>query len=104
MEMKAKKTTHKKAATNAGDRESRLREILGASGSAEEALLKQAAHFDLLGNAESAEMASEEMVKVRVVLICHNVIEMCVRHNLLFVTIYRLSQLELKEKKLQDQI
>ena len=79
--MKAKKTTHKKAATNAGDRESRLREILGASGSAEEALLKQAAHFDLLGNAESAEMASEEMVKVRVVLICHNVIEMCVRHN-----------------------
>ena len=103
--MKAKKTTHKKAATNAGDRESRLREILGASGSAEEALLKQAAHFDLLGNAESAEMASQEMVKVRVVLIiCHNVIEMCVRHNLLFVTIYRLSQLELKEKKLQDQI
>ena len=100
MEMKAKKTTHKKAATNAGDRESRLREILGASGSAEEALLKQAAHFDLLGNAESAEMASQEMVKVRVVLIiCHNVIE-----NLLFVTIYRLSQLELKEKKLQDQI
>ena len=98
--MKAKKTTHKKAATNAGDRESRLREILGASGSAEEALLKQAAHFDLLGNAESAEMASQEMVKVRVVLIiCHNVIE-----NLLFVTIYRLSQLELKEKKLQDQI
>ena len=104
MEMKARKTTHKKAATNAGDRESRLREILGASGSAEEALLKQAAHFDLLGNAESAEMASQEMVKVRVVLICHNVIEMCVRHNLLFVTIYRLSQLELKEKKLQDQI
>ena len=66
MEMKAKKTTHKKASTNAGDRESRLREILGASGSAEEALLKQAAHFDLLGNAESAEMASQEMVKVRV--------------------------------------
>ena len=64
MEMKAKKTTHKKASTNAGDRESRLREILGASGSAEEALLKQAAHFDLHGNAESAEMASEEMVKV----------------------------------------
>ena len=64
--MKAKKTTHKKASTNAGDRESRLREILGASGSAEEALLKQAAHFDLLGNAESAEMASQEMVKVRV--------------------------------------
>ena len=65
MEMKTKKSTKSKASTNAGDRESRLREILGASGSAEEALLKQAAHFDLHGNAESAEMASEEMVKVR---------------------------------------
>ena len=66
MEMKTKKSTKSKASTNAGDRESRLREILGASSSAEEALLKQAAHFDLHGNTESAEMASEEMVKVRV--------------------------------------
>ena len=65
MEMKTKKTTKSKASTNAGDREARLREIVGASGSAEEALLKRCSHYDLAGNADSAEKACEEVVKTR---------------------------------------
>jgi len=65
MEMKTKKSTKSKSSTNAGDREARLREIVGASGSAEEALLKRCSHYDLAGNADSAEKACEEVVKTR---------------------------------------
>jgi len=39
--------------------------MLGASGSAEEALLKRCSHYDLAGNADSAESACEEVVKTR---------------------------------------
>merc|ERR1711935_891619 len=63
MEMKAKKSIKSKKTTE-GDRESRLRDMLGASGSAEEALLKQCAHYDLTGNTQSAEAAFQEMCKV----------------------------------------
>ena len=64
MEMKAKKTVKSKKTTE-GDRESRLRDMLGASGSAEEALLKRCAHYDLAGNTQSAEAACSEVCKIR---------------------------------------
>ena len=50
MEMKAKKSVKSKKTTE-GDRETRLRDMLGASGSAEEALLKRCSHYDLAGKA-----------------------------------------------------
>ncbi|KAJ3287354.1 hypothetical protein HK104_008647 [Borealophlyctis nickersoniae] len=46
MEMNTKKGIKSKNAAH-GDRERRLREVLGDSGSAEEALLKRCSHFDL---------------------------------------------------------
>ena len=64
MEMKAKKSIKSKK-TSEGDRESRLRDMLGASGSAEEALLKRCSHYDLAGNTKSAEAACQEVCKVR---------------------------------------
>merc|ERR1719447_402111 len=64
MEMKAKKSVKSKKTTE-GDRETRLRDMLGASGSAEEALLKRCSHYDLAGNAQSAEAACEEVCKIR---------------------------------------
>ena len=64
MEMKAKKSIKSKK-TSEGDRESRLRDMLGASGSAEEALLKRCSHYDLAGNTQSAEEACQEVCKVR---------------------------------------
>ena len=64
MEMKAKKSIKSKKTTE-GDRESRLRDMLGASGSAEEALLKRCAHYDLAGNTQSAEAACHEVCKIR---------------------------------------
>jgi hypothetical protein len=38
------------------DKEARLREVLGASGTPEEALLKRCSHFDLAGSATSAQV------------------------------------------------
>ena len=43
------------------DKEARLREVLGASGTPEEALLKRCSHFDLAGAASSARAACEEV-------------------------------------------
>ena len=48
-----------------GDREARLAEALGASGSPEEALLKRCAHYDLEGSAISADAACGEIVLLR---------------------------------------
>lgn len=66
MEMKTVKAV-KSSTKNGGegDKEGRLREVLGASGSPEEALLKRCAHFDLEGAAKSAHAACEAVVQVR---------------------------------------
>ncbi|KAG5191770.1 hypothetical protein JKP88DRAFT_204605 [Tribonema minus] len=65
MDMKSKKTIKSAKDVADGDREARLRSVLGASGSAEEALLKRCAHFDLEDNAKSAQAACEAIVALR---------------------------------------
>jgi len=64
IDMKSKKTI-KGRKGGEGDRESRLRSVLGASGSAEEALLKRCSHYDLDGNSVSAEAACQAIVACR---------------------------------------
>lgn len=62
--MKTKKSIKSRRDAD-GDREARLRGILGASGSAEEALLKRCAHYDLEDNAKSASAACDAVVALR---------------------------------------
>jgi len=64
MEMKTKKSIKSKRERD-NDRDSRLRALLGASGSAEEALLKRCSHYDLAGSTTSAEAACESIIGVR---------------------------------------
>ncbi|KAK3237919.1 hypothetical protein CYMTET_52037, partial [Cymbomonas tetramitiformis] len=64
MEMKTSRTIKSKTGEES-DREARLKEVLGASSSPEEALLKRASHFDLQGSVKSAYAACEEIVTVR---------------------------------------
>ena len=47
-----------------GDKEGRLREVLGASGTPEEALLKRCAHFDLEGGSKSAHAGNNLGLRV----------------------------------------
>jgi len=64
MEMKTKKSIKSKKDRDS-DRDARLREMLGASGSAEEALLKRCSHYDLQGASKSAEAACEAIIAIR---------------------------------------
>jgi len=71
MEMKTKKSIKSKKDRDS-DRDARLRSILGASGSAEEALLKRCSHYDLAGATKSAEAACDNIIQVR-----HDQLEDC---------------------------
>jgi hypothetical protein len=62
--MKVKRTLKGKKSAD-GDKELRLRELLYNSNTPEEALLKRCSHFDLQGNALSAEAACEGIVDLR---------------------------------------
>ena len=62
MDMKAKK---KKRGGSEGDRDARLAAVLGNSSSAEEALLKRVAHFDLDDEAGTALRTCQDIVNVR---------------------------------------
>ena len=63
MDMQTTKKWRKGA--ESGDRVARLKEVLGSSATAEEALLKRAAHFDLGATASSALDTCEEIVSTR---------------------------------------
>lgn len=66
MEMKTVKTVKRaKKGSELGDKEGRLREVLGASGSPEEALLKRCSHFDLSSAMSSAQEACMKVVQLR---------------------------------------
>jgi hypothetical protein len=66
MEMKTVKTVKRgKKESELGDKEGRLREVLGASGSPEEALLKRCSHFDLSSAMSSAQAACTKVVELR---------------------------------------
>ena len=60
-----KKSKKTKGNDVSGDREARLAEALGASGSPEEALLKRCSHFDLDGSCVSPEVACDQIVELR---------------------------------------
>ncbi|GMI05451.1 hypothetical protein TrVE_jg4580 [Triparma verrucosa] len=64
LEMNSQKAKKSKKSSK-GDREKRMNEILEDSKSAEEALLKRCAHFDLAGNSTSALETCENIIKMR---------------------------------------
>jgi site-specific DNA-cytosine methylase len=71
MDMKTKKTVVKAKVKSKsgdsimGDKDARLAAVLGAAGSAEEALLKRCSHFDLAGSAVNATEACKRVVELR---------------------------------------
>ncbi|KAG5187340.1 hypothetical protein JKP88DRAFT_161808 [Tribonema minus] len=64
LDMKSAKTI-KSGKVATGDRDVRLRSILGSSATPEEALIKRCAHFDIEGGSESAEEACQAIVDLR---------------------------------------